>query len=494
MIIGSHLSESPHAVAHVDRGAAKRVSRRTTRQRLQVMTAAVPLLFLLGSAFNLYAFGSFQPVLAALMFFLPVWGVVAILMRRTPVIPIGFAWLLAFYWFCAGLAAAWDAENSLSFISFVDAYHFYNFVLNGNIPTDLEILRRKSEGALAIFIWDWCYWLAHEFGAGNGAYVGVVVNILMMAGTGVVAARMLTAISGSDPEKCMKLFLAFSLNGLFLIFAVTHIRDAFVCFSVAFFTYFWVRYLVVRTLGSLVIVIATSVVCAVTMLYLRFEFQFLPIGLLGAAVAALMIGDGGTKSQRVWFRILGAVAGLSLLTLLLAFGEDLRSSLVGGGEGYSAGAVRKAADDSLGLALIVNQPLPIRLIAGPAYSLLMPLPVWIGLEMGTIYHMGKSLGALFSYFFVPAVLTRILCMIKASGQRPASVIFLMTVFTVFLLAISVTSLENRHVAAFMPLAIVAVFSRPSGDSLYNKIYSSIQLWFLTAIVILHVAWAALKFL
>src|SRR5690606_39918483 len=106
-------------------------------------------------------------------------------------------------------------------------------------------------------------------------------------------------------------------------------------------------------------------------------------------------------------------------------------------------AAANGANRSLDLALVVEQPLLIRSIVGPLYALLMPIPVWAGFELGSVYQIGKSLGALFCYFLVPAVAARIWGMKKNGSSRSASVIFLLMVFMIFLITIGLTSLESR---------------------------------------------------
>lgn len=492
MTTGAQLQQPTRHGMRLGRSHAPGFASRGNQYDWQVIGIAAPIFFLLGSALNAYAFDSFQPALTALLFFAPVWGIVAISTTRTPAIRLGFGWLLAFYWFCAGLTAIWDARDDLSFISFTDADHFYSFIFSGRIDSDLEILNTRSVGALAILIWDWCYRLASGFGLGYGAYIGIVVNILFMAGTSVVSAQMLGTIIGYNPKRYLTLFLAFSFNGLFILFAVSHIRDAFVCFAITFFVSFWARFLTNRTIYLFFLLIPMSILCFFTLRYLRSQFQFLPIGLLGAAILSLMIAKDGPRSQRMWSRILGIGAAFGLLVVLQTFGSDMSSAVDNGREGYSRGAVETATNQSLGLALVVNQPLPIRLIFGSAYSILMPLPVWAELGTGSIYHLCKSLGAIFAYFLVPALLARAWCMLKIPRQRVASVIFLLTIFTSFLMATSISSMEGRHVAAFMPLAIVATLAGSTEIASYRIARARIQFCLLTAIGVAHLVWIMIK--
>jgi hypothetical protein len=440
----------------------------------------------------LYVFGSFKPILTAMLVFFPSWVLVFLLTFERPSIRWGYVWLLSFYWFCAGIAALWDSSQGTPFTTFIDADFFYRFLMSEHIGNNLEEIRRRADASLAIIIWHWFYYIFQEFGLGTGAYIGIVVNIVSMAGTAVICAEMLRYIEPYDSNKILKLFLAFSLNGTFIIFVTIHIRDAFVCFAIALFSLFWVRYIANKSIINLLIVLGTSFLSYLAMRYLREEFQFLPVGEFGAAVASLMIARDGTRGQRTWFRIIGIGAALVLVVVLQAFSQGISSALTAGTDLYTEESARFADNNSLGMALVVNQPLPIRLIFGPPYSLLMPLPVWVGFESGTVYHIGKSLGAAFAYFFVPALIARIWFMVKWPASRQAAIVFLLAVFMSFLLAISITSLESRHVAAFMPLAIVAVLAGPTYSRGYQLLKSKLQSWFLIMIVGAHLVWVAVK--
>lgn len=462
------------------------------RKGWRVLTILTPLLFAAGSILCSFAFGDLRPLLVALLFFIPAWIVVAALTMGTPVIRKGFTWLLSFYWFCAGLAAVWDAADSSSFISFVDGANFYRFLRFERIDIGLEALSRRTEGSFAVLIWNWAYRLCDNLGLGHEPYIGICINIIAMAGAGALASKILYYISGNNPKKYLYMYLLFSLNGLFILFAVTHLRDSLVCFFVTLFSLFWIKYLVSRSSANLFLLIPTSILCGFVMRYLRAEFQFLPIGLFAAAVVSLMFSRDGTATQRTWLRILGIVSALGLIVLLGVFKEQIEEALWNGNQGYHAEAVGQSSGDSLGLALVSNQPLPIRLIVGPMYVLLMPVPFWAGFAKATVYQIGKSLAVLFCYWLVPRLVFQAVYLVKEKHARSAPVLFLVCVFLEFLLAVSATSLENRHIAAFMPLIFVAILAGPATPRNYHHMLTRIQLWFFAGVVTVHFVWVVIK--
>jgi hypothetical protein len=117
---------------------------KSVQAKWNALRITAPFLFLLGSVWMLYVFGSFKPILAALLVFFPSWGLVFLLTSERPTIRWGYVWLLSFYWFCAGIAALWDSSQGTPFTTFIDADFFYRFLMFEHIGNDLEEIRHRS--------------------------------------------------------------------------------------------------------------------------------------------------------------------------------------------------------------------------------------------------------------------------------------------------------------------------------------------------------------
>jgi len=156
------------------------------------------------------------------------------------------------------------------------------------------------------------------------------------------------------------------------------------------------------------------------------------------------------------------------------------------------GAVENSGS-SLGVTYVVDQPLPARLAIGSFYLQVFPIPFWSGLYTNSVYHLLKSLNALFMWLVVPlAVLGARRSLEVKNRQTRTTLLFLIFVYVGFTFAIAGTSLETRHLGVFLvPLLLVATIPdlRATRDArAYQKLLGA---W-LGMVVSVHVAWAILK--
>ena len=172
----------------------------------------------------------------------------------------------------------------------------------------------------------------------------------------------------------------------------------------------------------------------------------------------------------------------------------LADLLVSGNEQY--GEAAKDLDNmgsSLGVTYVINQPVLVRLAIGSFYLQVFPIPFWSGLYGESIYHMLKSLNAIFMWFVMPLAILGVRRSLQVKEKpKKAALLFLTFVYAGFTFAIAGTSLETRHLGAFLPpLLIVATVP----DLMFLpdvRIYRKLVSAWLGLIMYIHIAWVSVK--
>jgi hypothetical protein len=267
-----------------------------------------------------------------------------------------------------------------------------------------------------------------------------------------------------------------------------HLRDSMALFSITLLMLFWITYLVKSNFSNLIILIIVSLAGTRLLGFIRTEFIFVPGALLLAGLAAKFIGE--PRKRHINILLMGClVIGAAIFghlfvdELLGAFNNTSR---------YQELSNVESGPTSLGNSLVINQPWPLRLLFGAVYLLLFPIPFWIGFQLDSIYHLYKSLNAIFMFFLIPLFGLAIQRLIENRRLRTQPVLFLVFSAVGFIFLIGYSSLENRHLGSFlMPIIVLALLPNLGGraDFFAYKFYLQI---FLLFIIALHLAWIALK--
>jgi hypothetical protein len=174
--------------------------------------------------------------------------------------------------------------------------------------------------------------------------------------------------------------------------------------------------------------------------------------------------------------------------------QDMIAALDRGREGYAELARDQHTADSLGMALIWNQPLPVRMVLGSIYLYVFPIPFWSGFQLESVYNVFKSANVVFFYFVLPLLAISILRLIRHKQARSVSVLFMLFLTLGFTLAIAGSSLETRHFGAFLlPIFVLATIPdlRERNVRLQYKRYLFVVL---SGVIVVHLAWSVLKLL
>lgn len=449
-------------------------------------------LFSIGAFFLIFAYLSFLPLLAASLFFGATY-----LLLFVPKLGGSYERKIFTRVFAMGIVASGVAAIYANY--FLDAGQLYSdpasfFDMASRHYRDLSLIELQvmHEGSLAILIWGWAYDAFAAFGFPRERYVGILVNVTVVGLSGVVALKITRMVYGYDPERFRRLIILFSSCGLFWLFAGIHLRGSVVLLSVTVLAYSWLYFLDKPTFGwRLAQLVIFSLLSSLSFGFLRSEFIFVPIAMALAGITALIFGRKHRKNRLVPYALV--LLGLAAAGVLLAaFGEGIQYALLSGKEDYKDHIAAQHSSDSLGVALVINQPMPVRLVLGSIYLFVFPIPFWSGFQLESAYNLFKSFNAVFFYFFLPLLVLALRKIWKDKHQRTPAMMFILFLSIGFTLAIAGTSLETRHFGAFLApifvLALLPDFSSP----IVRRNYKKLLIFMVNGVLLVHLAWAALK--
>ena len=445
----------------------------------------------MGSLLHIVAYESVEPIVACAIVFLLGTCLLRISSVGGDFERVGFRLVFSIGWFMAGVAAVYANYLNDPSQNITDADWFFDLA-SGSESGSLEDFRAITEGAGAVVFWRAVYDTFAIIGFEKGRYLGVLVNVISVALSGVLAVKMARLTYGNDASRLNRLIILFSLCGLFWMFAAIHIRDGLVLFGVTALAYVWTQYLAKPKVLSLLFVVGSTVFAFGFFGFLRTEFVFVPMAMLVAGVAAVLMFDKSRGYRKVISYTMVFVGIVMVGVVYLSFQKELFGALIDGQEGYAEGTKGEASSDSLGMALIVNQPIPIRLILGSVYLYVFPIPFWTGLQLESAYHLFKSLNALFFYALIPLTGLSLLRIARHRAVRTPALMFLLFLVLGFTLAVAGTSLETRHFGTFLaPLFVLALLP----DLTKKKDCNAYKLFlgvFLFMMAMLHFVWLVIK--
>ena len=147
---------------------------------------------------------------------------------------------------------------------------------------------------------------------------------------------------------------------------------------------------------------------------------------------------------------------------------------------------------SLGNQLIVNQTGVLKALFGSAYLLIFPVPFWSGIFSSAAYHMYKSFNALFMYMVLPLAAVGVWRMLQFRSLQKSPLLFVAFSFAGFTLAIAYTSIENRHLGAFLILLLLLAVVPDLTTRADRKMYKSALTMLMAFLVPMHLTWLVYK--
>ena len=467
----------------------------TSSNTIKARTYLLPSLVLMvtGCLLNIFAYQSFKPFVAFVIFFM-----LSAFFLRLPLVGgrferVGFRLVFAVGWFMAGIAAVYANYLNDPFQNSSDADLFFLLAISNE---ELRIVspeaNQNSEGAGAVVIWRAVYDIFAAIGFEKERYLGVLANVTFVAFSCVLAVKIARLVFGNDISRLNRLIFLFSMCGLFWLFAAIHLRDGLVLLAVTALCYVWTLYLTKPGMQSSVFTVLATILAFASFSFLRTEFLFVPLAMLVAGLSASFIHSNLRGTQKIYTYVIAFIGFITTGFIFLNLREALLSALFSGYFQYSEAANLRGSSTSLGVDLIVNQPIPIRLIFGSVYLFIFPIPFWVGFQLDSAYHLFKSLNVLFFYALIPLMLLSFWVIIRNKAVRSPSLMILFYITIGFTLAIAGTSLEGRHLGAFLVPILVLVLLPDLNLKKYRNTYKIILITFLFIMAMLHFIWFVIK--
>lgn len=449
-------------------------------------------LFAVGGLLLVTTYGSFLPLILPLILALPiVFYQVSRIDRRAAELKI-FTRSLATGIFAAGIASYYAIVLRDRYQLASDASSFYELASQSGVARTLEDLRTITEGAGAVVLWSWFYDLGALLGFPREPYVGISVNIILVAVASSVCARSARCLYGEDAYRNDRLTTFFTISGNLWLFAGLHIRDSSIFLVIVLLTHFWIDYLSELKRSKILIALVATLAAMPLLEVLRKEFFYIPamIGLVALGCLNFSRGRGDNR----FIALVSIFSALLLAAIaLVAFGDDIQTLLLTGQQGYSDASIADARSGSLGTALIVEQAPLMRVALGVPYLFYFPIPFWAGLLEESAILLFKSVNAVSFYFISAFVFAGGYLILTQRQLRSPGFLFALFVPFVLSVIVALTSLESRHLGAFMSLFFLVGLMPDLRSEPERRLLRFFLIVTCGSMALVHAAWFVLRY-
>jgi len=443
------------------------------------------VLLLLGTSIHFLAEVSFMPILAAFIYYIVGRFILFILMS-------GGIWEYRIFTriFLSGFVSSSIASLYRIYAqdNQGDALHFYE-----NSLLDIrDIERLTSEHALPMFFFKKAFDIANYLAIPQQPYVGVFLNVLLVAFTGVIAIKSARIIYGNDIYRFKQLIFLTSLCGIFWLYAGVMLRDAFSLLGITLLMHAWIYFLKNPCFGfRLLNLIGVSFIGVILFQFIRAEYLFIPLSMALAGTASLLFGSKkNINTYRLYPLLFIGFIGISFIPLY--FGDQIINLIWFNQESYYNVSLSEHSQHSLGWMLIVDQPPILRGILGSLYLFVFPIPFWTGFQLDTVYSLFKSFNVIYLYFVVPLMILSFKILWKEKKHRSPMVLFLLLLLVGFTLSVAFSSMETRHHGNFfIPLLLISILPNLQDHTVFRQ-YKYLLIIYLLGVLLVHITWIMLK--
>ncbi len=451
------------------------------------------LLAIVGSGMQGYANGTIDSFFAAFIFHIVGFLLVSL------VFPRGRAELRAFlltYGVCVfvgGLAQCYSLVVFHDPQSTIDAVHTFFPSISSQPPfTTMADIHPLFNAPLAVLIWQQVYaatwWLEFKF----GPYTGVMFNAMVVGLAGAITVRTARELFGHDAWRLRRVGTLFATCGLFILFGSVFLRDCFMIFFNVLVIWGIVRWLCRPTSINLIFAGVLTGISVGAMAYLRFESIVL-FGLFWFLAFLFWFRKRRLNTVRLF------AAAMVLIVLIFASSYLMNYIKISQGfrfdatVGYVVSAAKSSREDSIAMQMIIHQPMPIRLVLGSGSMMIFPMPLWGYFKSGANdYGLIKGYHGIYQVLMLPLVFAGFIVIILAflkDRKQFTPLLFLAIYMLMNVLIVVATSLEQRHLAQFMPAMMILAAVPDTREKGMRKSVLEIATGWFVVVVLVHLAWA-----
>lgn len=375
--------------------------------------------------------------------------------------------------------------------SFSDAIYFLGAV--SPKPPFRQLGEIPGDNLIAIATWQQLYAVTWWLGLKFGPYVAIMFNALIMSFAGSLTVATARALFGDDSWRLRRVGTLFAFCGLFVLFESIMLRDSFVVFVNALWLWGIVRWLTRPSARTSVVAAVLTGLAVYAMLFLRGEVIIL-FGVYTFLAIVCWALSGKLNSTRlvlvIFFICALPIGGSYIRDYLLEF----RDAQASGQEHYALLSATESKQNSLAMQMVVNQPLPVQIVAAMGTLLVNPIPLWANFKSGAQeYHLALGYHGIYQVLVLPlgfAGIFGIVRLFRKEGRKALPLMFLSVYLLVSLAAVAASSQTERHLGQFMAaLLILAVVPDTQNKGERKTVRRIATLWF-AAVILVHVAWAA----
>jgi hypothetical protein len=320
-------------------------------------------------------------------------------------------------------------------------------------------------------------------------------NALVMGISGSVTVRIGRELLGNDTWRLQRTGTLFALCGLFILFGAILIRDCFTTFLNTAVLWVLVRWLVHPKVQNLLIAIIVTGISAYTMSFLRDQAVLL-FGLYGFLAFLFWILAKQMTVARMILVLCFISSIIAASPYLIAYTESIQNKQEKGLESYAEIATDQNTKSSLGMRLVINQPLPIRLLFGSGNTMIAPIPLWSYFNLRSLdYHWIKGYNGFYQVVIMPLLFSGLFAVFRMFQKKHKLAIpflFISAYLLINVLAVVTTSMEQRHIAQFMPAFIILAALPDTREKKTQKQLRPIMAVWFSVVILVHAAWAIMK--
>lgn len=483
------------------------VSRGQVVSRRHLSASVAPwaaVLILVGSALQGCANGTIDAIPVALLYWLLGYVGVRSIFSNAQAERRAFLLTYAICIFTGGLVQCYSIWAFGKPQSTVDAIGFFDAILPQPPYYTWENLSSLWTGEgpvgrgapLAVAIWQYAYHFRWLLGLSFGPYVGVMLNALVMGLAAAITVRTARELFEADEWRLRRVGTLFAFCGLFMLFGSILIRDCFTTFFNALVLWGIVHWLSRPSMKSLLWALLLTGISIGAMTYLR--SRSVPLfGFFWFLAIVCWFMSKRLNATRLCVVLLGSMILVLLSTYLLSFLQTTRMLQSSNQDAYAEKLAETSQEDSMAMRFLVQQPLPVRLVLGTGSRMVFPIPLWAYFRaQASEYHLFKGYHGLFQALVMPMFLAGFLAIpsIYRRERRAAMpIVFLGLYLLMNVEAVMATSLEQRHIAQFMPaFFIIAAIPDTRDKKTLNTVQALAAGW-LAVVVTAHLAWFILKY-
>jgi len=453
----------------------------------------VQLLLITGCAFQAYANNTYWTFIIAYCYFATGAVIVKLFFHNYRHERDTFFLTYGICVFVAGLSQSYSLATFNNPMSTIDALFFFSNIANTPPFTSVQDRFIFSDSIWPILIWQQLYRITWKLGIDFGPYIGVMFNALVVGITGSITVNVARQLYGHDHRRLELVKVLFAFCGIFILFGSILIRDCFTTFLTVLALWGGVRLLTKPTLTNVIYATLIFLICILIMQLFRVEGSLI-LGILGILTYLFYSTRSGISSMFVL--VTTACICFALSTLLVQYGQSIKETQKVRQNQYGSVSIKNHYNNSLGVQLVLNQPAPIRLLVGSGTMLITPIPLWKFFHTNSnSYHILKGYNGFYQIAVFPLVLLGYLSvyrLYKTNHYLFCPTAYLGVYFVLTLGAVVMTSLEQRHLAQFMPSCIVlAALPDTTNLKTKRKLRNITSLW-LVFVFLIHFIWLLLK--